>query len=115
MPQINFGYEYDKLKEYRVIDTETGDMDLFIAQDAYLIGVFPVKLEKLHKSFIAYDTDYGIYKLPKKGKALMLLFQKNDYDCFTTLRRETPQKLKYYKSLTGQKFDIIITKDTERN
>lgn len=110
MPQIKFSHDYNKLKTMD-IGYYPDTLIPCLNEEAFLIGVFPVKLEELHKDFISYDTDDGKYKLPKKGNYLMLLFKKDKYNCFTTLRRETPQKLEYYRSLIGQRFDIVISSE----
>lgn len=103
MPQIFFSHLYPKL-----LDSHNNMID-----SAKLIGLFRVKLEDLHPSFLFYDTDNGKYKLPKRGDFLMLLFLKPfetyicDQNLFTTLRRYTPQKDIYYQKKVGMDFDII--------
>jgi len=101
-PKIKFSHRYTKL----AIQTEC----------ATLIQVFIIDSSELTKEFIEYDTFYGVkegkpqfYELPK-GKLLVLLFQENDNDyLFTTIRRWTPQKEKYYKSMQGNIFEIVLT------
>lgn len=103
---IKFSYLYDKL-----LNEHNDCID-----NAILIEVLNVNLESLSASFIEYDTNCGIFKLPKKGKYLMLIFlkQKENYICsndlFTTLRRWTEDKEKYYRESIGTTFDIIIEK-----
>jgi hypothetical protein len=81
---------------------------------AKLLEVLPVDLGDLSRWFIAYDTDHGVYKLPKKGKYLLLIFRRTNSallkgkDIFTTLRRATPEKEKFYRGAIGQWFDVII-------
>lgn len=72
-----------------------------------LLQVINVKLENLSNSFLFYDTD-GVYQLPKKGDYLMLIFEKGLGDIFTTLRRTTPEKEKYYRAYEGEFFTIKI-------
>jgi hypothetical protein len=62
------------------------------------------------KTFLDYDTDYGKYKLPAKGKYLILIFLKPgiNTNLFTTIRRFTPEKYKYYKDARGEMFEVQI-------
>ena len=103
MPKIKFSQLYDKLCTIRDDPIKT----------AWLLGVYEIHLEDQHPLFIAYDTD-DIYKLPSKGKYLMLLFLKPQEEgmpatnLFTTLRRHTLQKYNYYRKLVGQEFKIVL-------
>jgi hypothetical protein len=83
-------------------------------KSATLLDVMAIQLECRSRAFLDYDTDNGTYPLPKRGIYLMLIFQKDDYNIFTTLRRYIPTKEKYYISKIGHKFDIEITADTDR-
>ena len=110
MHKIKFTHVYNKLLD------ESNN----VVSCAILLGVYEINLEDQHSKFIEYDTDYGKFPLPKRGKYLMLLFEKIKYHrlvnnklreqkgrhLFTTLRRSTPEKLKYYKSCVGQEFSI---------
>ncbi len=79
---------------------------------AELIQVFVVDFEDLSKEFIEYDTQFvdkdsfGNYPLPR-GKLLVLLFR-DFWNLFTTVRRWTPEKQKYYQSNTGNLFNVVI-------
>lgn len=88
---------------------------------AKLLEVIPVELSDLSAEMLAYDTDGGMYPLPKKGKYLMLIFQNStiyylkpneifrpEQHIFTTIRRETPEKLNYYRKNIGEIFNVII-------
>jgi hypothetical protein len=77
----------------------------------------PVELSTIPKYFLNYDTDSGIYALPKRGDFLMLLFLKPHktagicaLNLFTTLRRATTEKVKYYNGAIGEVFNVDITK-----
>jgi len=98
MPIIKFSHRYKKLAD--------------CAKQVFLLEVINVKLENLSECFLSYDTDGGKYQLPKKGDFLMLIFRKAlwkiDESLFTTLRRRTPQKEKYYRSLISQPFVLEI-------
>jgi hypothetical protein len=89
---------------------------------ATLLEVFKVNSEDLHKRFIEYDTIYfdkkinnlAYYKLPK-GEVLVLIlksqmFNDNNFDLWTTIRRFTPSKYEYYKKSRGETFNIEIVK-----
>jgi len=88
--------------------------------EAVLLEVFKVNSEDLHKRFVEYDTIYfdkeannwAYYKLPK-GEVLVL-FLKSEFNesvnLWTTIRRFTPQKHKYYKEARGETFNIEILK-----
>jgi len=95
MPKIKFSHNYVKLNG--------------IAKNVELLEVINVNLENLSETFLSYDTD-NIYKLPKQGKYLMLIFRKTFMlgNLFTTLRRRTPQKEKYYRSQIGAFFEVVI-------
>lgn len=72
-----------------------------------LLEVINVNLEDLSKYFLDYDTDGGAYSLPKNGEYLLLIFQGKS-GIFTTIRRRTPQKEQYYRSLIGAIFDVEV-------
>ena len=82
-----------------------------------LIEVLNSKFEDLHQTFIDYDarTDQGdFYPLPKKGDCLILLFLGDGTvwdtaELFTTVRRSTPDKERYYKGLCGQQMIVEIS------
>ena len=82
---------------------------------AVLLAVHKVKLEKLPKDFIDYDTAYllgkgaetGYYPLPEKGDYLLLLLWGNG-GLFTTLRSYNPNKQAYYEKLEGETIEVVI-------
>jgi len=80
---------------------------------ARLLDVHEVELSDLSAEFLAYDTAHGTYQLPLKGAYLMLIFQKpGSIHLFTTLRRSTPEKLKYYRSLIGETLTVEVAQAT---
>jgi len=106
MNSIKFSHEYAKLQ-----DTQEHDESLLtMAKRIVLLEVIVVNLEDLNHHFLNYDTDFGVYKLPDKGKYMLLLFQKNN-GLMPTLRRWTPEKEIYYKSKIGEEFDVQIKKE----
>ena len=102
MNKISFSHCYLKFPESRV---------------ATLLQVFVVDFKDLTEAFKKYDTEYWKqasgespttlerYPLPE-GKLLVLLLQAEKL--FTTIRRWTPQKEKYYKSQEGLQFKIEV-------
>jgi len=92
MKSIKFSHEYNKFPP---------DDDPSI-----LLGVFTVPVRSLSESFILYDTtttDGSRYSLPKSGDVLvLLLYQECNNHLWTTVRRQTPEKERYYRSLIGQ-------------
>ena len=77
--------------------------------------VFKIDGKDLSQNFIDYDTHIepsGFYELPK-GLVLVLLFAESE-TVFTTIRRWTPQKEKYYRSMMGNEFEIEIKELQEK-
>jgi hypothetical protein len=107
MKTIKFSHIYTKLLD------EHND----VIEYATLIDVRHVELQSLHQKFKDYDTDNGLYQLPAKGVYLVLTFLKppeSEGTCaanlFTTLRRSTVSKDKYYYDAIGETFLIDIQK-----
>lgn len=93
---IKFSHNYKKL---RVLGPD---------MSAKLLGIVGVKLEKLDKPFLDFDTDNGAYKLPTHGLYMLLIFQAQK-GIFPTLRSAYPSsKVKYYRERVGQTFRVII-------
>ena len=98
MNTIKFSHRYRKLD--------------YIEEDhqVVLLQVLKVSLSELSKEFIEYDTrisENNYFKLESKDN-LLLIFRDSKYKIFTTIRRVTPEKEKYYKSKIGEKFEIKI-------
>lgn len=86
-------------------------------REAKLLAVLPVTLESLPIDFLEYDTDGGLYeRLPPRGAYLMLIFSKGDSreNLFTTLRRETDEKRRYYKNQIGKKFEVEVVEEAQQ-
>jgi hypothetical protein len=86
----------------------------FGEEKAVLLGVEKRKIEELPADFIDYDTEYYresmtslYYQLPEKGDFLILFFWAKQV--FTTIRRWTPEKEKYYRSMVGKTFKIEVS------
>jgi hypothetical protein len=99
-PIIRFSHDYFKI--------------MGIEKEANLLHVFRTHYDKLDKDFIGYDTCYEdekgnllYYQLPKAELLCLLFFSKNG-ELFTTLRRWTPSKEEFYKSMVGKWFKVII-------
>jgi len=84
-------------------------------KSATLLMVLPCDRSELTNEFIIYDTRYYedgndndcFYPLPP-NRYLILVFLGDIKIPFTTVRRWTPEKERYYKSGIGKDFDIII-------
>jgi hypothetical protein len=99
--KIKFSHKYHKL----LVPGATAEY----IETAILLDVVPINLEDVSKAFLDYDTDAGLFELPKSGIYMMLIFCKErSWDLFTTLRRWTPDKQTYYRSGIGKIFDIEI-------
>jgi hypothetical protein len=113
-PVIKFSHLYTKLP-----------LDILKYPGAKLYQVFVIDSSELTPIMVHYDTEYlydvdckqGFYPLPK-GKCLLLIFQhwvsRDIPIIFTTIRRWTPEKERYYKGLTNQVFDVRITEEDLR-
>lgn len=80
-----------------------------------LMAVFTADTKEFGELFVKWDTlilndEEGVdfYDLPK-GKVLVLLLITIE-QVWTTIRRWTPQKETYYRSLIGQDLEVEITK-----
>jgi hypothetical protein len=97
----------------------------FKLEKSRLIGVLKVNKSDLQQEFIDYDTSYLVdgsnklakYELP--GGELIILFLIPHYEIpgfeiehldklWTTIRRYTPQKFKYYTDSIGKVFNVVI-------
>lgn len=103
--KIKFSHEYVKLENPKGPGNAT------------LLSVSTVQLEKLPLGYLDWDTRYidkegknRHYQLPTEGKYLLLLFwaQSQEGFIFTTLRRCTPEKEKYYRSLVGEEIEVLV-------
>ena len=77
---------------------------------ARLLEVVLRERAELSENFIEYDTKYGSdnsYPLPN-GIYLILVFLGNDLIPFTTARRWTQEKERYYREAIGKNFNIQI-------
>lgn len=104
IPTIKFSHRYYKMPR--------------IMAGTRILTITSVNIKDIPEDFKDYDTAYGIlqgsttfYKLPEKGKVIVLfLFSpKERGGVWTTIRRHTPEKEKYYASLIGQEVNIEIT------
>ena len=92
-------------------------------REALLVDVHIVELADLSPSFLEYDTvtiNGDHYPLPKRGKYMMLIFAKPQLglgsNLFTTLRRWTQEKERYYRSGIGSLVEVeYITPPAKEN
>ena len=108
MPTIKFSHAYNKLL----------DRDGKVVEKAVLLDVVQVDLENLSKEFLHYDTEEK-FILPECGMYLMLIFQKVCFcfptsNIFTTLRRNTLDKARYYIKNIGTYFDVQIVEPKDQ-
>lgn len=96
MTVIKFSHFYSKMpRDYRL---------------SMLLQVLPIRLEDLSPEFRHYDTTYldggeeKQYPLPATGDYMILLLQAGSGHghIWTTIRRRTPEKEKYYRGLVGK-------------
>jgi len=84
-----------------------------LTEHTYLIGLQKIDIEKLPEGFLKYDSEYsemgktGWYELPK-GEVLVLLLYTVANGVWTTIRSYNEEKYEYYKSLIGERVQIII-------
>jgi len=102
MNKIKFSHTYTKMP--------------FDIENTKILEVFITELKNLSPEFIEYDTQIegkgGNYPLPK-GKLIVLLLSSLQDDSmawqqWTTIRRWTPDKEKYYRGIRGQRVEIVI-------
>ena len=79
---------------------------------AKLLEAIPYHFEDLSLAFRGYDTANTDYVLLNSGECIILIFQAK-HGIFTTLRKLTTSKLKFYRSRIGEDFEIIINKPAE--
>ena len=96
MKSIKFSHIYDKFPPGR--------------GPSMLLEVFTVDVKDLSSEFLEYDTKItggGRYPLPKNGSHLvLLLYQASTKHLWTTIRRQTPEKEAYYRSLIGSELSM---------
>lgn len=105
MRQIKFSHRYEKLGEIKN------------HSKVVLMQVINFPHDLLSDSFIEYDTMYldedineHHYNLPKTD-LLILIFMADNGGLFTTIRRFTPDKFAYYKSLENEELELVITSE----
>ena len=112
MPTIKFTHA-----GYRKLYNPVSDTPV---KTARLLDVVDFELSSMSEPMRDYDTTYetddqdGKYPLAQHGLALLLIFQKptqgmKAFNVFTTIRRYTGEKQRYYRSMIGKVFDVVIT------
>ncbi|RLF50157.1 MAG: hypothetical protein DRN24_07075 [Thermoplasmata archaeon] len=102
MKTIKFSHWYRKLNKINVSNPVT------------LIDVLETSVSEWSDSFLEYDTVYfedGVkknYPLKDYNRYLLLFFMDCDGCLFTTIRRSTPKKQKYYLNSIGDSFKVEI-------
>jgi len=106
MNKIKFSDDYEKLPK------------IWQNTKATLLSIVaPIDIEELKNTlpaFITYDTKYrltdGVYDLNFKTGIILILIHHNTGIPFTTIRRYTTQKYRYYHDQIGETFQIIWEK-----
>lgn len=105
MQEIKFSHPYRKL---------LGSTGKPIENAVLLMVAGPMDIAEFPDIFIKYDTDEGKYKL-EPGKYILLVFAKVETpipiarNVFTTMRRYTDEKARFYVSQIGKPFKVTIT------
>ncbi len=114
MNKIKFSHEYEKMIPGCYRECSTKILEIFVSTK-----------KELSEGFIKYDTEIKTYQdpvseyiEPKKyynlpdGKLLIILLTTEnslgDMNLWTTIRRWTPEKEKYYRGIRGQRVEIVI-------
>ena len=100
LPEIKFSHRYKKMPL---------GVDTFC--ESIVLDIEVTHFDGLTLDFIKYDTEYdgGFYELPKTKLLVIQILTEGIR--WTTVRRWTPKKEKWYKSLIGKEVKIIILKD----
>lgn len=104
MKTIKFSHPYKKLL----------DENNHIVKTAKLLVVSKIRIELFPSCFLDYDTENGLYELPKKGQFIIMFFLKpgeKSSNIFSTIRRYTEQKYSYYWKAISEEFKIELLGD----
>lgn len=87
--------------------------DRQVKYSARLLQAIKIHYDELSEYLIVYDAQYQtdkMYQLPKTDLILLIFWTGDSISqgIFTTIRRFTPKKWKYYKNAEGELFDIDI-------
>lgn len=100
MNKINFSHQYTKMPS----------KSLQGAWKTHILEIFTTTKEELSPGFIKFDTTIlnsgKQYQLPP-GKLLVIMLLTGTF-LWQTVRRYTPEKERYYRSLRGQEVEIVI-------
>jgi hypothetical protein len=95
MKKIKFSHRYDKL--------------VGMATTPRLIQALKIHYEELSEWIINYDARIyesdDCYPIPR-DYLILLIFQSDTNMIFTTIRRFTPSKWKYYEKAVGELFEV---------
>lgn len=97
MHVIKFSHDYEKLPVN------------WINTKAILMGAAITEKDKLLPAFVYYDTKIAgtneYYQLPN-GKIIVLFFKHETGAIFTTIRRWSEEKWKYYQEVILEQFEM---------
>ena len=103
MDKIKFSHKYAKMPD----DTS----------NTRLLEVLKTDYKELSPAFTVYDTEWnnGYYELPRTDLIVLILISyipnaigSHNEHLWTTIRRWTQEKERYYKSIRGKAVEIII-------
>lgn len=110
LPSIKFSHYYSKFKKP---ETDYLDFVNFIKIKARILQIFKIHFNDLNERFIDYDCHIPYtneyYDLPK-ADLIVILLEAGFNRVLTTIRRFTPQKWDYYKSIEGQEVNLVLVK-----
>lgn len=97
IPEIKFSHFYKKMP---------AGVTTFC--ESFVCGVEVKHYNNLTPDFIKQDTEYegGFYQLPKANLLIITIFTEGVK--WTTVRRWTEEKEKYYRGILGKEVKIII-------
>jgi hypothetical protein len=103
MKQIRFSHDYCKLPPF------------WQGTSAVLLEASHVPKDWLKgcPKFVEYDTEFrdeeGRYPLPDTDLIILFLFHSPSRRVFTTIRRCTPEKLRYYEESLLEEFALVYS------
>jgi len=104
MKKIKFSNQYTKLNRAFFIGRN---------REARLLQAIKIHHNDLSGDMITYDTEYfnptrKFYDLPRTDLIFLVFQSRTLMRLFTTIRRYTPSKWKYYKKAEGELFEVVI-------
>ena len=105
--KLKFSHDYEKLPKYW---EDTIALLLGVARIADMDSL-KLCIPQLIKTDTMFRGEEGHYSLDFKEGIILSFFHLNSNTLFTTIRRYTPEKFKYYKLNTGEIFEMKRVND----